>query len=88
MRGFKPDQAIWERVNKAVLGENAAVVAVTIISGLCNLLVVGGAAPNEEGARILLAAMVLSPDDGTAPGALIPRLQAECTKLDDGKWRQ
>lgn len=88
MRGFKPDQKIWARVNQAILDENAAVVMSTLISGMCSLLTTGGVVPDEEAARVHLAAMILSPDDDTAPGSLIPRLQAECAKLDDGKWRQ
>jgi hypothetical protein len=87
VRGFKPNEEIWKRVNEAIFGENAAVVCATIISGLCSLLKAAGVAADDDGARIHLAAMVLSPDDRPV-GSLIPRLQAECARLDDGRWRQ
>jgi hypothetical protein len=88
MRGFKPDAELWAKVNQAILGENAAVAIVTMIDGMCSLLKAGGIAQDDAGARVHLAAMVLSPDDGTPPGSLMPLLQAEFAKLDDGKWRQ
>ena len=88
MRGFTPNARIWKAVNKAVLDENAAEVIVTIISGLCQLLIHSKIAPDEDEARVHLAAMVLSPDDHRPPGSLIPRLAQECRRLDDGKWRQ
>lgn len=85
MRGFKPGQAIWERVNDAILGENAASVLVTVISGMCSMLVQSGVCADERAARVSLAAMLLSPDDGPV-GSLAPRLKAEFRKLNDGKW--
>ena len=88
MKGIKPDPEMWVRVNQAIFGENAAVAIVTMISGMCGLLIEGGIAEDEESARIHLAAMILSPDDGRPVGSLLPRLQAECAKLDDGKWWQ
>jgi hypothetical protein len=88
MRGFKPNLEIWERINKAIFGENAAVTIVTMIDGMCSLLRSVGVAEDDAGARVHLAAMILSPDDGTPPGSLIPRLQAEVARLNDGKWRQ
>ena len=89
MRGFKPDKAIWERVNQAFIGENAADVVTTLISGLSMIIVSTGAAEDELSARIHLAAMLLSPDlPGVEPGSLLPRLQAEFAKLNDGKWIQ
>lgn len=88
MQGFKPDAKLWTKINKAILNENAAVAIVTMVDGMCSILKAGGLASDDAGARVHLAAMILSPDDGTAPGSLIPRLQAECAKLNDGKWRQ
>jgi hypothetical protein len=85
MRGFKPNHAIWARVNQAILNENAGEVMVTLISGMCALLVQAGVAQNERQARIHLAAMLLSPDDAP-PGSLAPELQAELARLSDGKW--
>jgi hypothetical protein len=88
MRGVKPDEELWRRINEVLVDENAATAMVTVISGFCQLLIVAGLANNEDSARIHLAAMVLSPDDGRPVGSLISRLQAECQKIEDGKWRQ
>ena len=85
MLGFKPNHAIWNRVNQAILGENAAEVMVTLISGMSALLVQAGVSGSERQARVSLAAMLLSPDDGP-PGSLAPDLTAEFAKLNDGKW--
>ena len=85
MLGFKPSKAIWTRVNQAILQENAGEVMVTLISGMCALLVQAGVAQNERAARVHLAAMLLSPDDGPV-GSLAPELQAELARLSDGKW--
>ena len=88
MQGFVPDPVVWARINKAILNENAAVALVTMIDGMCSILRAGGIAADDSGARVHLAAMILSPDDGSGPGSLIPQLQAECIRLADGKWRQ
>jgi hypothetical protein len=85
MRGFKPNHAIWKRMNESVLGENVAVVMITMISGMLQMLIKAGVSSDEESARVSLAAMVLSPDTHPQPGALLPRLQAEIAKLGDGK---
>lgn len=85
MRGFKPDHRIWAKVNAAILNENAASVATTLISGLCAILKDAGVVGDESEARVHLAAMLLSPDTGPV-GSLASRLPAEFVKLDDGKW--
>lgn len=85
MQGFKPNHEIWRRVNDAILGENAAVVLVTMISGLCAMLVQAGICKDENHARAHLAASILSPN-GAKVGSLLPLLQAELARLDDGKW--
>jgi hypothetical protein len=82
MRGIAPNKRIWEKVNQAILGENAAVALVTIISGLCGLLKQSGVCATEDEARAQLAAMLLSPDKpGAAPGSLVPLLQVELEKI-------
>lgn len=86
MRGFKPDHAIWSRVNTAFLGENTATVMVTLISGLCAILKDAGVVADENHARAHLAAMLISPDDGSKPGSLMPQLKVELARLNDGKW--
>jgi len=87
MLGYKPNQVIWKRVNQTILDENAAEVTVTLISGLCSILIASGACPDERSARVQLAAMLLSPDTGPI-ASLLPDLQAEFAKLraSDGKW--
>lgn len=85
MQGFKPNQRIWKKINDSIMGENAASVLVTMISGLCGLLVQSGVCVDERQARAQLAATILSPDDGP-PGSLVPMLQAEIDRLKDGKW--
>lgn len=86
MRGIKPNLAIWKRVNEAILDENAATVLVTLISGLCQLLIQSGVARDESHARVQMAAMLLSPDNAAAPGSLLPQIHAEISRLNDGKW--
>lgn len=85
MKGFKPNHQIWSRVNSAIEGENAAEVLVTLISGICAILIQAGVCADEMSARVHLAAMILSPDTGEV-GSLVPRLQAEFDRLKDGKW--
>ena len=86
MQGFKPNHAIWKRVNEAILGENAAAVLVTLISGMCAVLVQSGVCADEQAARVHLAAILLSPDNGTKAGSLAHLLKAEFQRLNDGKW--
>lgn len=85
MQGFKPNHEIWARVNQAILDENAAVVLVTLISGMCSLLMHAGVCKDERQARVHLAACLLSPDDAPV-GSLAPRLKDEFKRLNDGKW--
>ena len=85
MLGFKPDATVWARVNKVLLDENAATVVVTLISGLCSILVHAGVCRDERHARVHLAAMLLSPDTGPV-GSLVEELTAELIRLNDGKW--
>lgn len=89
MRGIKPNKRIWKRINKAMLGENAAEVLVTLISGVSMILVKAGVAPDERQARVHLAAMLLSPDDGEV-GSLAPLLIPEFEALRKGSrsWWQ
>jgi hypothetical protein len=88
MRGISSDAELWAKINRVILDDNAAVVLVTLIDGMCSLLMHSGVAASSDDARVHLAALVLSPDDGRPAGSLIPRLQAECARLEDGKWRQ
>ncbi len=88
MLGFKPNVEIWERVNKVIFDENAAVVMVTFISGMCALLVKAKVCRDEQHARVHLAAMLLSPDDDEEPGSLASHLPAEFSRLRDGNWLQ
>lgn len=86
MIGFKPSQRIWKKVNAAILNENAADTLVTIISGMCAMLVQSGVCPDEPHARAHLAAVLLSPDTSDDAGSLLPLLQGELSRLRDGKW--
>lgn len=87
MRGIKPHKALWKKVNLVLVdADNLGVVVVTMMSGLCQLLIHSGAAKDEDEARCQLAAMTLSPDDRPHAGGLLPRLQAEIAKLEDGNW--
>lgn len=83
MYGFKPNEDIWKRVNAAIMGEDMGETAVTLISGLCSMLMVAGVAKDETQARVHLAAMLLSPDGSPEPGALLPMLDAELKRLGD-----
>jgi hypothetical protein len=86
MRGVKPNKLLWEKINLALLDANLGEAIVTIVSGLSQLIIHAGAAKDEHDARVMLCAMVLSPDDLANPGGLLPRLQAEILRLDDKKW--
>ena len=85
MQGIKPSKAIWARINDAIVNENAAEVLVTMISGASAILVEAKVCRDEQHARVHLAAMILSPDTGKV-GSLLPKLQAELSRIDDGKW--
>jgi hypothetical protein len=88
MRGFKPNQKIWERVNAVIMGESVAEVINTFISAMCTMIVEAGVAGCENAARAHLAAVLLSPDTSDRPGSLVPLLDAEFAKINDGKWIQ
>lgn len=88
MLGVKPDKKMWARVNKVIMGENAAVVLVTFQSAMCQLLIQNGVAQTEDQARAHLAAMLVSPDRDPMPGSLVGLMQAELLRLSDGKWLQ
>jgi hypothetical protein len=87
MLGYKPDKRIWGKVNAAILGENAASTLVTLMSGMCSLLVQEGICQDDAHARAHLAAMLISPDTGPV-GSLRPFLDTELARLNDGKWVQ
>lgn len=78
-----PDPAIWKRINRAILDENAADVIATMISGMCSILISAGLARDEYHARVHLAAIVVSPSDGKA-GQLLPDLMRELEKIKAG----
>jgi hypothetical protein len=86
MLGFKPDPKLWAKVNAVIMGESAAAVVVTFSSAMCQMLIQAGVCPDEPHARAHLAAMLLSPDTDPAPGSLMPLVQAELARLNDGKW--
>jgi len=86
MLGIKPSQRIWEKVNQVILGENAGVVLITFLDAMTSMLVQEGICTSIPQARANLAAMLISPDTDTKPGSLMPQLQAELKRLDDGKW--
>jgi|GEM_PF-4609086 len=88
MLGYKPNHEMWARVNAVILGANTAEVMVTFIGAMCSMLIQAGVVEDAMQARAHLAAMLLSPDTGNAPGSLLPLLQAELAKLGDGKWNQ
>lgn len=88
MLGIKPNKKIWERVSSVIMGESAGTVIITFTSAMCQMIIQAGVAEDEAHARAHLAAMILSPDTGNKPGSLIPLLQNELAKLNDGKWIQ
>jgi hypothetical protein len=88
MRGFKPNQKMWARVNAVIMGESAADVITTFISAMAQILIQAGVAADESHARAHLAATLLSPDTGDKPGSLVHLLDGEFAKLNDGKWIQ
>lgn len=64
---------------------NAGELLITLIDASASVLVHCGVCANREDALVHLAAMVLSPDTGPV-ASLLPRLQAEFARLNDGKW--
>ena len=85
MRGIKPNGKMWARVNAVIMGEGMGEVIITFVSAMCQMIIAAGVCADERSARVHLAAMILSPDDGPV-GSLLQRLHAELAKLDDGKW--
>lgn len=79
MLDCKPNPEIWKRVNDVIIGENSAEVVITLIGGISSILIDSGAT-DARAARVHLAAMLLSPDDGPV-GSLLPELEAEFRKL-------
>lgn len=77
---MKPSVRIWTKVNRAIVGENMAEVLVTVTDGLCRAVVHAGAAPDEDHARAMVAAMLLSPED-RPPGSVAVLLDAEIERL-------
>lgn len=86
MLGVKPKQALWAKVNQAILDESAADVFVTCFSGFMQILIQGGICADENQARAHMAAMLLSPDSDPKPGSLLPLVKAELARMNDGKW--
>lgn len=86
MMGFEPSKRIWQKVNAAILDENAGETLVTLISGMCALLVESGVCADEAQARAHLAAVLISPDTAKHPGSLKAQMEIELTRLNDGKW--
>jgi hypothetical protein len=82
----KPNKAIWARVNPVIMGESLADVIVTFQSAMGQMLIAAGVAATEEQARAHLAAILLSPDTGENPGALMSLLQAEIARIKAGLW--
>lgn len=80
MLKIKPNSEIWARVNQAIMNENAGEVVVTVLGGMCSILLSAGAVASVRQARIHLAAMLLSPDDGPV-GSLVVELVAELERL-------
>lgn len=86
MRGFKPNQEMWAKVNQVIKDESLADVFSTFINALCQQLIHAGVAKDENEARVQFAAMILSPDNAAKAGSLLEALKKEFKKLDDGKW--
>ena len=76
MPEYKPDHEIWKRVHQVILGENTAAVVVTLLSGICTLLVDAGIVETEADARAHLAAMLISTSEE------IEQLRARVIKLE------
>jgi len=85
MRGIRPNKALWSKVNEVILGASMGEVFITFQSAMCQILIAEGIVPNEPAARAHLAAMLLSPDTSDKPGSLVPLLQAEFERMNDGK---
>jgi hypothetical protein len=80
MIAMRPNHELWRRINETILDENVGEVLVTIFSGLSMALVEAGVAETERDARVHLAAMLLSPDDGEV-GSLADRLPGHFAML-------
>jgi hypothetical protein len=88
MRGMKPNKALWSKVNQVILGASMGEVFITFQSAMCQMLIAEGIVPDEPAARAHLAAILLSPDTSDKPGSLVPLLDAEFKRMNDGKWIQ
>ncbi len=76
------DHELWRKVN-IVLVESKADMGTalsTMIEGLVSLVKSTGVVSTNEEARVHMAAMLLSPNEGDV-GSLLPMLEAELNKL-------
>jgi hypothetical protein len=78
-----PNHELWARINRCILDENVGEAVVTLMMGMCALLVHAGAASDEEHARVHVAAMLISPDPGKV-GGLMAELELELQRLKAG----
>lgn len=86
MSTCEPSERIWRKVNAAIMGENSAEIVATLLSGICAVIRDSGVAEDEDEARVVLAATILSPSDRPV-GSLADRLPAEIDRLrNDGAW--
>lgn len=82
---YNVDPKLWAKVNLALRDSNPGTAIATMLNGMCAILVATGGADDLDEARVILAAMVLSPADRRI-GSLADRVPDALAKLRGDRW--
>lgn len=84
-KSYPVDPKLWARVNLALRDANPGTAISTMLTGMGAIIVAIGEAKDLDEARVILAAMVLSPADRKI-GALADRLPDALAKLRGDRY--
>ena len=84
---YDVDPKLWARVNLALRDSNPGTSIATMLAGMCKILQATGEAKDMDDARLMLAAMVLSPGDRPI-GALADQVPDALARLRGTRWLQ
>ena len=84
-KSYDVDPELWAKINFALCQSTPGVAQATMIIGMCTLMQATGEAEDADQARVMLAAMILSPADRHI-GALADKLPDELAKLRGRRW--
>lgn len=84
---YNVDPKLWAKVNLAIGASTPGIAIATMLTGMCKILQATSEAEDMDEARLMLAAMVLSPGDRKI-GALADRLPEALARLRGVRWLQ